>query len=345
LGIHPYLALIDELADVKNMQGDDTPAFVLETEALDPNEKREGQAPLVKIIEDKIGHTHAKANGKGNKKAVNVSLLIGKTIVEDPRSTIIFYRTHRGHLGDLLEQVLDLRLPKYGDFTFQGDLSKNNSRPIKKFNKLWKMILAGCAFHARRGFFRHKNDNEELCFFMLRAFALLSHIEKIIEMKGGTEEITLHYRKRYAKKIWDIILRECKLIVAGDPKGKGGGRWPPGSKIHSACKYICSNFKELTEYLSNAKLSLGNNLSERLLRPEKLMTNNAKFRKSELGRVVFDILRTLAQTCRAAVVSFGSYMKWLHKNKKDLEKNGHKYTPYEFRKYLDQQSSHQSAAA
>ena len=207
-----------------------------------------------------------------------------------------------------------------------------------------EITIAGCAFHARRGFFRHRNDNEELCFFMLRAFALLAHIERIIEMKAGTEDITLRYRKKFAKKVWDIILRECELVLKGDAKSKGG-RWPPGSKIYKCCEYIKNHFKELTEYLENAKLSLGNNLSERLLRPEKLMTNNAKFRKSELGRVNFDILRSLGQTCRAAGVSFKTYMHWLHRNKKDLEENGHQYTPYEYRKFLIQQSQQNTVAA
>lgn len=111
-----YLYLIEALSDVAIVSGDDTKTKVLELASP-------GKDSLANSIDEMLGFAQAKKDGSGEKKGVNVSLLVGRSEKEDPRSTIRFFRTHLGSVGDLLSQVLELRSPQAGPLTFQGDLN------------------------------------------------------------------------------------------------------------------------------------------------------------------------------------------------------------------------------
>ncbi len=84
------------------------------------------ERPAGTKIDDMLGFAQPKKNGSGDKKGLNVSLLVGRTEQKDPRSTIRFFRTHLGSVGDLLSQALEMRSPQAGPVTFQGDLSTSN---------------------------------------------------------------------------------------------------------------------------------------------------------------------------------------------------------------------------
>lgn len=90
----------------------------------------------------------------------------------DPRSTVRFFRTHLGSVGNLLTKILESRNPKSGPVTFQGDLSTTNL-PSPELQKKFSMTLAGCGSHTRRPFWRFRADDEDLCYFMARGFAVL----------------------------------------------------------------------------------------------------------------------------------------------------------------------------
>lgn len=114
-----YLYLAEQLADVRYLSGDDTGAKVLDTS--------EPQKPdvLCSEIDGQLGWAQPRADGQGDKKALNVSLIVGKP-QPDPRSTIRFFRTHAGSVGNLLTKILEYRPPKAGPVVFQGDLSSTN---------------------------------------------------------------------------------------------------------------------------------------------------------------------------------------------------------------------------
>ncbi len=65
---------------------------------------------------------------------------------------------------------------------------------------------------------------------------------------------------------------------------------------------------------------------------EGILLVSSKFRKSEIGRVGLDILRSLIMTARAAEVSPRAYLSWaLAQPENDREKNPHLYTPLAYR--------------
>lgn len=332
-----YLCLLEDLSDVDILSGDDTKTKVLE---LDEPES-DGIAAK---IDEVLGFAAQRIDGKGDKKSLNVSLLIGRTVKSDPRSTIRFFRTHLGSVGNLLTKTLECRSPKSGPLIFQGDMSTSNL-PDEALRKMFSLTIAGCGAHARRPFWRYREEDIGLCYWMLKAFWTLSYIEKLIDSKSRTEATVLRYRERYAKKVWEIMRRRCVAVTTGQSpgrftyrKGTAPNLWPPETELYKAAKYVLRNFEELTVYLSNPRLNYTNNGVERALRIEKCMLSGSKFRKTRSGRAVLDILRTINATCTAAKVEIADYMRFVYKNRKQIQDNPERFTPYAFALHLQSQT-------
>jgi len=320
-----YLVLAEMLSDASHLSGDDTPTKVIELD--EPHEES-----LASQIDQHLNWAAHKRNGEV-KKSLNVSLLIGKTD-KDPRSTIRFFRTHTGSVGNLLSKLLEWRKPRLKRLVFQGDLSTTNL-PRKDLQETFEVLVAGCAAHARRPFWKHREVDPDLCYFMLRGFLMLSQIEKRIDLCGRCTKSVLKYRNRYGRMVWQALYNRCQSSLRGEvmsripPKfGIQPNLWPPGTELHRACKYVVSHFEELTHYLVDPKLHYTNNGSERALRIEKCMLSGSKFRKTRNGRAVLDVLRTINATCTAARVDITDYLKYVFKNINKMQSSPDQFTPF-----------------
>ena len=333
-----YLCLLEGLSDVDILSGDDTKTKVIE---LDEPKSEDAIAAKIDAV---LGFAAQRVDGKGDKKGLNVSLLIGRTVKSEPRSTIRFFRTHLGSVGNLLTKVLECRSPKSGPLIFQGDMSTSNL-PDEALRKIFPLTIAGCGAHARRPFWRYREEDQGLCYWMLKAFLTLSYIEKLIDSHGRTEATVLRYRERYAKKVWEIIRRRCLAATTGQStgqftyrKGTAPNLWPPETELYKAARYVLRNFEELTVYITNPRLNYTNNGVERALRIEKCMLSGSKFRKTRNGRAVLDILRTINATCTAAKVEIADYMRFVYKNRGQVQDNPERFTPYAFALHLQSQA-------
>jgi len=325
-----YAYLGESLSDAEWVLGDDTKTRVVELSraqkngddlsAVDPESRIGRMAEL-------FGRLFPRKKGKGNKKQLNVSVVIGKTNAADVRSYVYFFRTHFGSFGDLVSKMLEVRDPKKKDFTIVSDLSTTNL-VAPEFYKKFNISHAGCGSHARRPFWRYKDTDQTLCYWMLSAFLILQEIEDKLDHKGRTIALVTKYRQKYAKKIWAAILKRCVSVVKGE--AVYGSYWPKTSKIYDACAYIKHNYEELTRYLDDPRLPSTNNLSERVLRWDKIMQDSSKFRMTENGRLNIDILRTIVHTCSAAQVDLKAYLYFVFQHRQEIAKDPSKYTPYAF---------------
>lgn len=254
-----------------------------------------------------------------------------------------------GSVGNLLTKILESRTPKAGPVIFQGDLSSSNL-PTPETRKRTKFTLAGCGSHARRPFWRYRAQDESLCYFLLRGFLKLSRIEHQLDAMGRTRANVLKLRGRYGRMIWRALYNRCVAATTGEipgpatyPRGISPDIWPPGHELHVAAQYVINHFPELTLYLDHPELAYTNNAIERALRIEKLMILASKFRKTKLGRVVLDILRTINATCTAANVDLTGYICFVFKHQAEVQDHPEKFTPFAYARHLD--AKKQSAAA
>jgi len=337
-----YLVLSDQLSDVAFLSGDDTSTKVLDASAS------VGPDTICDEIDTRLGWAQPRADGSGEKSALNVSLLVGKSEA-DPRSTIRFFRTHVGSVGNLLTKVLESRNPKAGGVIFQGDLS-NANLPSPAIRESSKLAVAGCGAHARRPFWRHRDDDEGFCYFMLRGFLKLSRLEAKIDEKGRTRANVLRIRGRYGRLIWQALRNRCIAATTGQipgpatyPRGITPDIWPPNTELNRAAQYLINHFEELTLYLRHPELEYTNNARERALRIEKCMLASSKFRKTKRGRVTLDILRTINATCTAAGVDLTDYLRFVFKHADELHDRPEDFTPFKFARRLDPKISTVSA--
>jgi hypothetical protein len=341
-----YLEIFRQLATCDILSGDDTGSTVLsmrkEETPLSDEEKQELEKALAKSkqqenpqeanilleVEEILGAQRPKKNGSELKKKAFTTVVIGERRQLGPTGTLVFYHTERKSFGDLLGTILALRAStaqrKKGDkpLVIQSDLSTQNI-PTPHPTGM-DLQFAGCGAHARRPFWRFRKDADPevgyYCYTMLLLF------DKIFDSDSDAREIgdfrhMLKARKTEQAPLWQEIKTHCEAMKE---------MFAPNSDMGKAASYILNNFGKLTHYLEDPRLRPDNNLSERLLRYEKIMHDNSKFRVTKRGRLTYDILRTIITTCSMAGVNTMAYLVFVMKNQAEARKNPSKFTPYAY---------------
>ena len=301
-----YLERKEELL-ARRQQGD---REAKKTAALDP--------PL-KVLVGRELNFESQRKGGGPKQSLNTTVVTGRVDPDDPRSLIVFYRSHLGSLGNLLEMILSRRKRSANKLTVQADLSTTNLVTDPKLTSCFDIELVGCSAHARRPFAQYEDQDLRITPIILEMFRQLATQEKGLDMMGRNRQNTLAVRSVDSRKLWETIKWACTLMAR---------KWTKATPLGTAARYVLTHYERLTAYLKNPRLDATNNLRERLLRTEKLIEKSSLFRRSIEGRVVLDILRTILQTAVAAGVPPHEYLVSVMKSDpKDIEEKPERYTP------------------
>lgn len=285
---------------------------------------RVAEPPLKVRIGRELTFESPRKNGDGPKQALNTTVVTGRTDDADPQSTIVFYRSHLGSLGNLLEMLLSRRNPKKRKLVVQADLATTNLVTDPQLTSRFDIELVGCSAHARRPFAQYEDQDPKWTALMLALFGMLAVHEDALDRHGRNRENTLAVRGTDSRKMWERIKHACTTMAE---------RWTKATPLGAAARYILKHYGRLTAYLDNPRLDPTNNFRERLLRTEKLIENSAMFRKSIEGRAVLDILRTLLQTAVAAGAPPHAYLvDVLKAAPADIEAHPERYTPAAWQK-------------
>ena len=334
-----YLVLFENLAWCDYLSGDDTFNSVLEMRTDEEQIEKEAfnnalllskkepdpqKADFVIETQSLLGSQMPRKDGKGFKKSIFTTVVIGKNQDEQ----IVFYQTERKSFGDVLGKILAIRENnielKKKKCTIQSDLSSSNIPNPMPIALL--LAFLGCSAHARRPFWRYRTDADPevqyYCYTMLLLFDKIADSDRDARETNNEKSILLA-RQEIQKPLWEEILTFAQEIQ---------DRFAPNSDFAKAGDYIVNNFKELTYYLSDPLTKPDNNLAERLLRYEKIMLDNSKFRVTKKGRLAYDIIRTILTTCQANGVDAREYLVHILKNQLDVRQNPRNHTPYAFAK-------------
>lgn len=283
-------------------------------------EKMPDEEPSLGML---IGRHHEfesqRQDGQGAKQSMNTTVISGRSIAKDPRSLIVFYRSHLGGCGNLLESILRNRDPSARELIMQADLSTTNLVRDPELLKRFNFKLIGCSAHARRPFALHEDDDRIYAPLMLHLFKGIAIHEERLDVHGRNRQNVTAVRQVDSRRVWEQIRSAAEKVKA---------RWSKATKLGTGARYILKHYDKLTAYLDDPRLEPSNNLRERMLRTEKLIEAGSMFRKTLEGRFVLDIIRTVMQTATAAGVPVHEYLMSVLKEDPD-EVNDHpeKYTP------------------
>jgi hypothetical protein len=258
-------------------------------------------------------------NGDGPKESMHTTVVSGRSVADKPTSLIVFYRSHLGSFGNLLESILKRRALKLKQLTLQGDLSSTNLVTSRELNEKFAIDLVGCSAHARRPFANYEDEDPVNCSHMLHLFAGLAMHEECLGAHGRNQKNVLAVRQGESRWMWNCILELATKMTE---------KWSPATKLGAGARYIISHFDRLTAYLDDPRLEPTNNLRDRMLRMEKLIEKSAMFRRSLEGRFVLDIIRTISQTAVAAGVPVHEYLvSVLRADRDEVTKHPQRFTP------------------
>ena len=322
-----YLHNFRSLANSPLLSGDDTKSRVIEfTRFLkdlqsDPNIaaqppwshyatrhaaeetfKKGASSGLGVLTARELGFESDRRDGNGPKKSLQTTVIWGRSEADNPRSAIVFYRSHIGGFGDLLSICLSLRRPELKNIIIQSDLSSVNLVSDSEIAERFAIEYAGCTSHARRPFAIYENEDPDLCAYMLHLFKGLYICEKGLDLFGRNETNVRAVRGVDSRQMWEEIKELAELMTK---------KWSKATKLGDAAHYILRHYSKLTAYLENPAISVSNDFSERMLRMENLIEANSLFRNSFEGRFALDINRSILQTAIAARAPLQDYTNYV----------------------------------
>lgn len=257
-------------------------------------------------------------NGDGPKQALHTTVITGRAEAADPRSLIVFYRSHLGSFGNLVESLLESRDHARRELVLQGDLSTSNLVTSKELRARFDIRAIGCTAHARRPFALWR-DQDPVCEHLLHLFLGLAIHEDQLDVFGRNPKNVLAVRQNESREMWNDILDLAKEMAEA---------WSKATSVGAAARYVINHFDELTAYLDDPRLEPTNSLRERMLRTEKLIEGSSMFRSTLEGRFVLDVVRTILQTAVAAGVPAHEYLvSVLSTNEAEVERHPERYTP------------------
>lgn len=259
-------------------------------------------------------------DGNGPKQSMNTTVISGRSIAEDPRSLVVFYRSHLGSFGNLLESILSKRSRKARNVIVQGDLSSTNLVTSPELLSRFKVKLIGCSAHARRPFAIYEDEDRVNCEWMLHLFLGLAMYEQRLDVHGRNRNNVLAVRQTDSRELWEQIRKLAQEMMK---------KWSTATKLGAAARYIVKHYAKLTAYLDDPRLEPTNNLRERMLRMEKLIESSSMFRCTLEGRFVLDVVRTILQTAVAAGVPVHEYVESvLRASPDDVAQHPERFTPH-----------------
>ena len=258
-------------------------------------------------------------SGDGPKQALHTTVVTGRSVAADPKSLIVFYRSHLGSCGNLIESLLESRDSKHRDLVLQGDLSTSNLVTSPDLLARFNIRSIACTAHARRPFALWRDEDTVRCEYMLHLFLGLAIHEDQLDVFGRNPENVLAVRGAESREMWNDILALAKDVA---------DVWSKATTLGAAARYVINHFDALTAYLDDPRLEPTNSLRERMLRTEKLIEGSAMFRKSLEGRFVLDVVRTILQTAVAAKVPVHEYLvSVLRTPEAEVKRHPERFTP------------------
>ncbi|MCP3926137.1 MAG: IS66 family transposase [Desulfobacterales bacterium] len=157
---------------------------------------------------------------------------------------------------------------------FSGIIQTDGYAAYNQFVGDAKILLAACMAHVRRKFFEAKDENPDVCNFVLTKIRDLYDIERTIKEENYGKQEILQKRNEESAPITDELKKYFDKIQH---------QLLPKSLTGKAIAYTLSLWSRLILFLKNPHIQIDNNLIENTIRPLALGRKNYLFAGSHNG--------------------------------------------------------------
>jgi len=179
---------------------------------------------------------------------------------------------------------------------FEGVIINDGFSGYNRFKKGRKIRVAHCLSHARRKFFDCLDNYPQA----ERVITLMDELFRIERQSKGSFKRLASLRKKKSRKIVNELY-EYLLKLERETL--------PRSGLGKAVAYSLNLWSGLTEFLSDAKIPLSNNLAERVLRNPVKGRDNYNGYRTINGADVAMFYYTIIETCKLLGINSRSYLK------------------------------------
>jgi transposase len=236
---------------------------------------------------------------------------------------VCYFECHGSRSADVASEVLEHALCEVlvsDVYTGYGKSVRDINETRKKSNKP-EIKSAYCNVHARRYFFRAKENYPE-SYFYLDQYVEIYKLEALIKEKPPDQALEL---RKEMKPLFEAMRDKAMEDLITTPER---------GKLSKAIKYFLENYEGLTVCLENPEVPLDNNSQERLLRSHVVGRKTWYGTHSERGARTAAILFSVVESCKLNQVNPRDYFPAIIeaiKNKKPI------FTPEQFKRDTAQQ--------
>ncbi len=234
---------------------------------------------------------------------------------------VALFFSGRQHAGENLSDVLQHRAAQLDPPIHMCDgLSRNLPKQLDT-------ILANCLAHGRRNFVELYERFSDECQYVIEAFKVIFHNDKIAREQGMSPAERLAYHQSQSKETMDNL--EVWMRRQFDEK-----LIEPNSAMGEAINYLLKRWDSLTLFLRKAGAPLDNNLCERALKKAILHRKNSMFYRSRSGALVGDVYMSLIYTCELNGANAFDYLNQLQLNASEVAEHPADWMPWNYRDNL-----------
>lgn len=230
---------------------------------------------------------------------------------------IALFFSGRQHAGENLSDVLQHRAAQLGPPVQMCDgLARNLPGELDT-------ILANCLAHGRRNFVELHDRFPEQCRYVIEAFKVIYHNDKVAGEEQMSAEARLAWHQVHSRPTMDDL--RTWLERQFDEK-----RVEPNSALGDAIMYLLKRWEPLTLFLRQAGAPLDNNVCERALKKAILHRKNSLFYKTRNGAHVGDMFMSLIYTCELNGANAFEYLNQLQLHAMDVRKFPDRWLPWNY---------------
>jgi len=253
------------------------------------------------------------------RKGMHTTALVFDAEGEPP---ICLYLTGRQHAGENLDDILAHRDSALAPIHRMADgLAANHTKKNES-------VESQCLTHGRRQFVDLEGFFPDECQIVIDAIGQVYGHDSHCNKKSFPPERRLSYHQTHSRPVMD----ELKAWMEKQFEDK---IVEPNSRLGGAYNYLLKRWEGLTRFLDIAGAPLDNNTAERAIKMILRYRKNSLFYANEHGAHVGDILTSLIETCRAALINPLDYLTALMENRSAVFGNPGAWLPWNYRSTLD----------